>query len=108
MIFGVCWLVVTHAQLGLTDLANLWPVVVLFIVSAGIVAPGNLLPRVVSFLPGLRYYARNLGPMYHLQLERLYGNTDETLEPHFRAFASRGMKPSRCTARWLDSTRKAT
>jgi transmembrane protein DUF3556 len=57
---AVCWLLVTHAHLGLTDLANPWPV--LFIVIAGIVVLGNLIPRKVSFPSGMRYYAGNWSP----------------------------------------------
>ena len=103
MIFGVLWLFVAHAQLGLSNLTNPWPVAVLFVVVAGTVVLGNLYPRKVSFLPGMRYYAGNwdttvwcvkpsadekirtgaraLGPMQHLQLERLYKSKAETLVP---------------------------
>ena len=113
MIFGVLWLFVAHARLGLSDLANPLPVAVLFVVIAGIVVIGNLYPRKVSFLLGMRYYAGNWdttlwcvkpsadekfrtgararGPMYHLQLERLYGNKEEILVPMHLAFAFRGM-----------------
>jgi hypothetical protein len=113
MIFGVLWLFVAHARLGLSDLANPLPVAVLFTVIAGTVVIGNLLPRKVSFLPGMRYYAGNwdttvwcvkpsadekfrigsraLGPMYHLQLERLYKTKAEVLVPIHLAFAFRGM-----------------
>ena len=112
MIFGVLWLFVAHARLGLSDLASPWPIV-LFVVIAGTVVIGNLLPRKVSFLPGMRYYAGNwdttvwcvkpsvdekfrigsraLGPMQHLQLERLYGSKEETLIPLHLALAFRGM-----------------
>jgi len=113
MIFGVLWLFVAHARLGLSDLAHPLPVAVLFTVIAGTVVIGNLLPRKVSFLPGMRYYAGNwdttvwcvkpsvdekfrigsraLGPMQHLQLERLYGSKEETLIPLHLALAFRGM-----------------
>ena len=113
MIFGVLWLFVAHARLGLSDLANPLPVAILFAVIAGTVVIGNLLPRKVSFLPGMRYYAGNwdttvwcvkpsadekfrigsraLGPMYHLQLERLYKTKEEVLVPIHLAFAFRGM-----------------
>jgi Transmembrane protein of unknown function (DUF3556) len=112
MIFGVVWLFVGHARLGLSDLATPWPVL-LFAVIAGTVVIGNLFPRKVSFLPGMRYYAGNwdttvwcvkpsadekfrtgsraLGPMQHLQLERLYGSKAETLVPLHLALAFRGM-----------------
>ena len=113
MIFGVLWLFVAHARLGLSNLANPLPVATLFTVIAGTVVIGNLLPRKVSFLPGMRYYAGNwdttvwcvkpsadekfrigsraLGPMYHLQLERLYKTKEEVLVPIHLAFAFRGM-----------------
>jgi hypothetical protein len=112
MIFGVLWLFVEHPRLGLSDLASPWPVV-LFAVITATVAIGNLYPRKVSFLPGMRYYAGNwdttvwcvkpsvdekfrtgsraLGPMYHLQLERLYKTKEEVLVPIHLAFAFRGM-----------------
>jgi hypothetical protein len=113
MIFGVLWLFVAHAQLGLSNLTNPLPVAILLAVIAGTVALGNLYPRKVSFLPGMRYYAGNwdttvwcvkpsadekirtgaraLGPMQHLQLERLYKSKEETLVPLHLAFAFRGM-----------------
>ncbi|OBA78540.1 hypothetical protein A9W99_22940 [Mycobacterium sp. 1164966.3] len=113
MIFGVLWLFVAHASLGLSNLAHPLPVAVLFVIVAGTVVAGNLFPRKVSFLPGMRYYAGNwdttqwcvkpsadekirigaraLGPMYHLQLERLYKTKEETLVPIHLAFAFRGM-----------------
>ncbi|MCV7198626.1 DUF3556 domain-containing protein [Mycobacterium angelicum] len=113
MIFGVLWLFVAHAQLGLSNVGNPWPIAVLFVVIAGTVVVGNLYPRRVSFLPGMRYYAGNwdttlwcvkpsadekfrigsraLGPMYHLQLERLYGNKEDALIPLHLGYAFRGM-----------------
>jgi hypothetical protein len=112
MIFGVMLLFVGHARLGLSDLATPWPVL-LFTVIAATVVIGNLYPHKVSFLPGMRYYAGNwdttvwcvkpsadekfrtgsraLGPMQHLQLERLYGSKAETLVPLHLALAFRGM-----------------
>ncbi|CAM2910767.1 hypothetical protein BST27_10415 [Mycobacterium intermedium] len=113
MIFGVLWLFVGHAQIGLSDVNNPAPVAVLFLVLAGTVVIGNLYPHKVSFLPGMRYYAGNwdttiwcvkpscddkfrtgsraLGPMQHLQLERLYGSKEETLVPLHLAMAFRAM-----------------
>lgn len=113
MIFGVLWLFVAHAHVGLSDVVNPLPVALLFVVVAGTVVVGNLSPRKVSFLPGMRYYAGNwdttqwcvkpsadekiragaraLGPMYHLQLERLYKSKEEILVPIHLAFAFRGM-----------------
>ncbi|WP_264991163.1 DUF3556 domain-containing protein, partial [Mycobacterium kiyosense] len=113
MIFGVLWLFVAHAHVGLSDTGNPWPVVLLFAVVAGTVVIGNLFPRKVSFLPGMRYYAGNwdttvwcvkpsadekirigskaLGPMQHLQLERLYKSKEDALIPIHLAYAFRGM-----------------
>ena len=113
MIFGVLWLFVAHAPLGLADVTNPVPIIALFVVVAGTVVIGNLYPRKVSFLPGMRYYAgnwdttvwcvkpsvddkfrtgsRSLGPMQHQQLERLYKSKEETLVPLHLAFAFRGM-----------------
>lgn len=113
MIFGVLWLFVAHAQLGLSNVGNPWPIAGLFAVIAATVVVGNLYPRKVSFLPGMRYYAGNwdttlwcvkpsadekfrigsraLGPMYHLQLERLYGNKEDASIPLHLGYAFRGM-----------------
>lgn len=58
MMFSVLALFVGHADVGLGDLTSPLPIV-LFAVLAGTVAVGNLFPRKVSFLPGMRYYAGN-------------------------------------------------
>jgi len=59
MIGGVLSLFVGHARLGLTDLKNPVPVALFIAFVAGIVIAGNLFPRKISFLPGMRYYAGN-------------------------------------------------
>ena len=59
MIFGVFSLFVGHAHLGLTDLKHPVPVAIFIAFIAGIVIAGNLFPRKISFLPGMRYYAGN-------------------------------------------------
>lgn len=59
MIFGVLSLFVAHANIGLSDMQHPIPVLLLFALSAGVVIAGNLLPRKISFLPGMRYYAGN-------------------------------------------------
>lgn len=59
MIFGVLSLFVAHANVGLGDLTHPVPVLLLFALSAGVVVAGNLLPRKISFLPSMRYYAGN-------------------------------------------------
>lgn len=113
MMFGVLWLFVAHAGVGLSDVHQPVLVAALFAVVAGTVVIGNLFPRKVSFLPGMRYYAGNwdttvwcvkpsadekirigsraLGPMQHLQLERLYKSKEATLVPIHLAYAFRGM-----------------
>ncbi|MGV0836047.1 DUF3556 domain-containing protein [Mycolicibacterium thermoresistibile] len=117
MIFGVLWLFVTHAEYGLADVQNPWPILALFLVVAGTVVLGNLFPRKVSFLPGMRYYAGNwdttlwclkpsaeekinrgivaIASMPAAQMERYYGSK-ETAEMYlymgyaFRAFNTHG------------------
>ncbi|GED96888.1 DUF3556 domain-containing protein [Gordonia crocea] len=58
MIVGVLVLFVGHADIGLGELTSAWPLV-LFAVLASVVVIGNVAPRKVSFLPGMRYYAGN-------------------------------------------------
>lgn len=113
MIFGVLWLFVGHAPIGLSSVTHALPIAALFAAVAGTVVLGNLFPRKVSFLPAMRYYAGNwdttvwcvkpsadekirvgsraLGPMQHLQLERLYKSKEEAQVPIHLAFAFRGM-----------------
>jgi hypothetical protein len=116
MMFSVLALFVGHAGLGLGDLQSPWPLV-LFVVVAGTVALGNLFPRKVSFLPGMRYYAGNwdttlwclkpsaeakigegivaIASMPAAQMEKFYGSR-ETAEMYqymgyaFRAFNTHG------------------
>ena len=58
MMFSVLSLFVGHASVGLGDLTTPLPIL-LFAVVACTVVLGNLFPRKVSFLPGMRYYAGN-------------------------------------------------
>lgn len=116
MMFSVLALFVGNAGIGLGDLNSPWPLV-LFAVSAGTVAIGNLFPRKVSFLPGMRYYAGNwdtslwcikpsaavkiesglvaIASMPAAQMERFYGSK-ETAEMYqymgyaFRSFNTHG------------------
>jgi hypothetical protein len=116
MMFSVLALFVGHAGIGLSDLRSPWPVV-LFAVVAGTVVLGNLFPRKVSFLPGMRYYAGNwdttlwcvkpsasekiaaglvaIAAMPAAQMEKYYGSK-ETAEMYlymgyaFRSFNSHG------------------
>lgn len=59
MIFGIGFLFVHNAEYGLADLVNLLPVVLLIAALAAGVIIGNVFPRKVSFLIGMRYYAGN-------------------------------------------------
>lgn len=59
MLFGIGSLFVEKAAIGLEDITELLPVVVLLTVIFATIAIGNLYPRKVSFLPGMRYYAGN-------------------------------------------------
>lgn len=112
MIFGVLALFVGHADLGLADLTHPVPVALLFAVSAGTVVLGNLFPRKISFLPGMRYYAGNwdttlwcvkpsaeekisrgivaIASMPAAQLERYYGSKEAAQIPIYMGYAFRG------------------
>ncbi|MBB5916170.1 hypothetical protein BJY24_005082 [Nocardia transvalensis] len=111
MIFGMATLFVAHADLGLGDIHSPWPVL-LFLVLAGTVIAGNLLPSKISFLPGMRYYAGNwdttlwcvkpsasakigrgivaIASMPQAQLERYYGK-DRAQIPLYLGYAFRAM-----------------
>ncbi|QKT06350.1 DUF3556 domain-containing protein [Gordonia sp. X0973] len=116
MVFGVLFLFVGHAGVGLTDLASPWPIL-LFAVLAAVVVLGNLSPRRVSFLPGMRYYAGNwdtslwcvkpsasakigehvvaIAAMPAAQMERYYGSPENAqlymyMGYAFRAFNTHG------------------
>ncbi|QTI69643.1 DUF3556 domain-containing protein [Gordonia polyisoprenivorans] len=116
MMFGIVAVFIGHPGIGLADLHSPWPIV-LFCVSAGTVIVGNLFPRKVSFLPGMRYYAGNwdtslwcvkpsasakiesgivaIASMPTAQLERFYGSPEAAQIPlymgyAFRAFNSHG------------------
>jgi Transmembrane protein of unknown function (DUF3556) len=116
MMFSVLALFVGHSQVGLTDMTTPLPLL-LFIVVAGTVIVGNVAPRKVSFLPGMRYYAGNwdttlwcvkpsaaekieknivsIASMPQAQMERYYGSP-ETAQMYlymgyaFRAFNTHG------------------
>ena len=116
MMFSVLALFVGHAEVGLADMTTPLPVL-LFVVVAGTVVIGNLFPRKVSFLPGMRYYAGNwdtglwcvkpsaaakiekhvvsIASMPQAQMERYYGSP-ETAQMYlymgyaFRAFNTHG------------------
>ncbi|BCK58016.1 DUF3556 domain-containing protein [Nocardia wallacei] len=112
MIFGMGTLFVAHADIGLGELSDPVPVAALFVVIAGIVVAGNLFPRKISFLPGMRYYAGNwdtslwcvkpsaaakigtgvvaIASMPQAQLERYYGK-DRAQIPLYLGYAFRAM-----------------
>jgi hypothetical protein len=110
MMFSVLALFVGHASVGLGDLTAPLPIL-LFAVVAGTVAVGNLLPRKVSFLPGMRYYAGNwdttlwcikpsadakiakgilaIASMPAAQLEKFYGSKEAAQIPMYMGYAFR-------------------
>jgi hypothetical protein len=112
MIYGIGALFVAYANLGLSNLKHPVPVAVLFVVIAGIVIAGNLFPRKISFLPGMRYYAGNwdttlwcvkpsadekinrglvaIASMPQAQLERVYGREGAQI-PVYLGYAFRAM-----------------
>ncbi|MFC9897469.1 DUF3556 domain-containing protein [Nocardia sp. NPDC127579] len=111
MIFGLLTLFVAHAEQNPADLHSPLPVA-LFAVAAGVVIAGNLFPRRISFLPGMRYYAGNwdttlwcvqpsaaakierdviaIASMPQAQLERFYGK-DRMDVPLYLGYAFRAM-----------------
>lgn len=111
MIFAVLALFVGHPDVGLGDITNPLPVI-LFAVMAGVVITGNLMPRKVSFLPGMRYYAGNwdttlwcikasaeakiaagiiaVANMPAAQLEKFYGSKEAAQIPMYMGYAFRG------------------
>ncbi|OBF81879.1 hypothetical protein A5791_04715 [Mycobacterium sp. 852002-51163_SCH5372311] len=112
MIFGVLALFVGHARVGLADVKNPVPVAILIGLTAAIVIAGNMFPRKISFLPGMRYYAGNwdttlwcikpsasekigrgivaIASMPQAQLERFYGK-DRAEIPMYLGYAFRAM-----------------
>ena len=110
MMFAVLALFVGHPDAGLGDLQSPLPIV-LFVVVAGTVVIGNLFPRKVSFLPGMRYYAGNwdtslwcikpsadakiaegivaIASMPAAQLEKFYGSKEAAQIPMYMGYAFR-------------------
>ncbi len=111
MIFAVLALFVGHAGLGLGDITTPWPLL-LFAVMVAVVLAGNLMPRKISFLPGMRYYAGNwdttlwcitpsaeakintglvsIANMPAAQLEKFYGSKEAAQIPIYMGYAFRG------------------
>jgi hypothetical protein len=110
MMFSVLALFVGHSSIGLNELTTPLPIL-LFAVVAGTVVTGNLLPRKVSFLPGMRYYAGNwdttlwcikpsadakiangivaIASMPAAQLEKFYGSKEAAQIPMYMGYAFR-------------------
>ncbi|MEB3068683.1 DUF3556 domain-containing protein [[Mycobacterium] vasticus] len=110
MMFSVLALFVGHAGVGLGDLTTPLPIALLVVV-AGTVVLGNLFPRKVSFLPGMRYYAGNwdttlwcikpsadakiarnivaISSMPAAQLEKFYGSAEAAQIPMYMGYAFR-------------------
>jgi hypothetical protein len=116
MMFSVVALFLGHDDVGLGDAQTPLPFL-LFAVSMGCVVIGNLFPRKVSFLPGMRYYAGNwdttlwcvkpsasakieanvvsIASMPQSQMERFYGSPENAqmylyMGYAFRSFNSHG------------------
>ncbi|WP_067890612.1 DUF3556 domain-containing protein [Nocardia vaccinii] len=112
MIFGMLTLFVGHAGSRPAGLRHPVLVALLFVVVAGVVVAGNLFPRYISFLSGMRYYAGNwdttlwcvkpsasakiganivaIASMPQAQLERFYGK-DRAQIPLYLGYAFRAM-----------------
>ena len=111
MIFAVLALFVGHAEVGLADMTSPLPLI-LFAVMVAVVIAGNLMPRKISFLPGMRYYAGNwdttlwcitpsaeakintglvsIANMPAAQLEKFYGSKEAAQIPIYMGYAFRG------------------
>ncbi|MFL6157621.1 MAG: DUF3556 domain-containing protein [Marmoricola sp.] len=110
MMFSVLALFVGHADVGLGDLTSPLPLLLLAVV-AGTVIIGNLFPRKVSFLPGMRYYAGNwdtglwcvkpsasakieanvvsIASMPQTQMEKFYGSPENAMMMLYMGYAFR-------------------
>ncbi len=106
MMFSVLALFVGHAGVGLGDLQSPWPIV-LFAVVAGTVVLGNLFPRKVSFLPGMRYYAGNwdtalwcIKPSADGEDRERTSSRSPACPPRRWRSSTAARKPRRCTSTW--------
>ncbi|WP_343710718.1 DUF3556 domain-containing protein [Mycobacterium sp.] len=110
MMYSIMALFVGHAGIGLADMTTPLPIL-LFVVVAGTVVLGNLFPRKISFLPGMRYYAGNwdttlwcvkpsadakiadgivaIASMPAAQLEKFYGSKEAAQIPMYMGYAFR-------------------
>ncbi|MBU8823346.1 DUF3556 domain-containing protein [Mycolicibacterium goodii] len=111
MIFCVATLFVGRADVGITALSTPLPLL-LFAVLVTTVTLGNLFPRKISFLPGMRYYAGNwdtslwcvkpsasekieknivaIASMPASQMERYYGSPETAQMYLYMGYAFRG------------------
>ena len=111
MIFCVLFLFVGHADIGLSAMTNPMPLILLAVMASVVIA-GNLFPRTISFLPGMRYYAGNwdttlwcvtptaeakidkgvvaIANMPAAQLEKFYGSKEAAQIPIYMGYAFRG------------------
>ena len=116
MMFSVLALFVGHRDVGIGDAHSPLPFL-LFAVSISLVVLGNLFPRKISFLPGMRYYAGNwdttlwcmkpsasakveanvisIASMPQSQMEKFYGSPENAqmylyMGYAFRSFNSHG------------------
>ncbi len=111
MIFCVLFLFVGHAEVGLGDMTTPLPLILCAVMAAVVIA-GNLMPRKISFLPGMRYYAGNwdttlwcikpsaeakinaglvsIANMPAAQLEKFYGSKEAAQIPIYMGYAFRG------------------
>ena len=112
MMFAVGSLFWKHASLGLSDVQQPLPLVLLLAVVVGTVVLGNARPDLVSFLPAMRYYAGNWAtsvwcftdsglaklesrtvrsaPLPYAALEAFYGK-EQALFPIWVGYAFRAM-----------------
>ncbi|GAC1402399.1 MAG: DUF3556 domain-containing protein [Mycobacterium sp.] len=113
MIFGMLSLFVARSSVRLSDLQNPIPALTLFAVLVACIITGNVAPRKVSFLPGMRYYAGNwdtslwcmtpaardrleatlvaIPNMPKTQLEKFYSNAERVEVSKYLGFAFRAM-----------------
>jgi hypothetical protein len=111
MMFSVLALFVGHPEIGVTDMTTPLPVL-LWLTLAVCVVLGNVAPRKVSFLPGMRYYAGNwdvglwcvkpsasakieanvvsIASMPQSQMERFYGSPENAQMYLYMGYAFRG------------------
>lgn len=111
MIFCVLFLFVGHSDIGLSAMTNPMPLILLAVMASVVIA-GNLFPRRISFLPGMRYYAGNwdttlwcvtpsaeakidkgvvaIANMPAAQLEKFYGSKEAAQIPIYMGYAFRG------------------